>query len=578
MQEIILFNRCISTANVDFKIVNELAIEKGLIVHPDCCNDRVWEYLNTLPTNYNSTFYQSWKDVISKSRFELLIDQILHYSSTYGTNFTGTPFIPNEGIPKINFVDCKVILPINEDELQQKIQSLFNSGIALEQNTINYCLHLVDEFLLEIDFASIKNKEVMMYVCKKLNILPTSAEEMVRYLVYLYTDKTLLIKSPELIREIKSKNLNISNLINRFGKDKLSSVFYRFKPLFLAMKPGNSVIINLLRRAAVRNHIPKQFGFWSQILSNVSLFSHINEQLVNLNNYKLIALLQTILVRKKETGILPVVIRNGKVFVTEKNFSNKNYYTLVYDVLYKELITRLSKKASTVKLPNLELALPTSEKSFIGHLPLGSKVILSTDSVVGINWKNTDGADDLDLSLIDNKGDKIGWNSGYYNSDNSVIYSGDQTSANPEATELMYCKNTMPNSIVKVNAFRAETNSKYTLFFAKVSDMQVNKNQMVDPNDIIFSIQLTIDGENINGSFIDGNFYFLDLKSGNSRVSKNSSYIQNLISHKEKTADCYLNLKKVLQDAGFEIVTNDAKLDLTVPDKSLLIELLNTGV
>ena len=47
----------------------------------------------------NATFYRAWNDVLSKTRFELLFDQIMHYSTTYGTNFEGD--VAREKTPKL---------------------------------------------------------------------------------------------------------------------------------------------------------------------------------------------------------------------------------------------------------------------------------------------------------------------------------------------------------------------------------------------------------------------------------------------------------------------------------------------
>lgn len=575
MNEILLFGKCIDTVDVEFKTANDLAVTKGYLVHPDCCNIRVINFLKTLPDNYNTTFYSSWQDITSKDRFELFVDQLLHYASTYGTNHQGETYVPNTNVDTIDFTDCKLITPINVIELHSKITDLLYSGIALKDDTIKLIVSLLKEFSIPVNVSEIKNKEALMYICAELDILPNTPDEMVRYLVFKYTNTTLLIKSPELIRQIKNNKMSVSHLVQRFGVERLASVFYRFKPLFLAMKSGNESTINRLRRCAVTNHVPKQAGFWSKILSDVSLFPKITDQLSNLNNYKLVSLLQTILVRKQETGIMPVTVRNGKLFVTERKFGNKNYYDMVYNILYTELVKRLSKKACTVKLnPNINLALPTSEKSFIGNIPFGSSVNLGKDSIVGINWKGVDGAQDLDLSLIDVSGNKFGWNSNFYNGDKSVVYSGDMTSANPEATELMYCKAGMPDSSVRVNLFYGNPNSKYTLFFAAIPNFTPERNHMVDPNDIIFSTQLEIKGEQIAGVFVNKKFFFMDLSVGNGRVSRNSKYTQDFIIHKSKTSNCYLDIAAVLADAGFTFVQTNADLDLTVSDRSLLISLL----
>jgi hypothetical protein len=588
MKEIILFGKALEAESMMLSASNSIpfvyegisiiAIKKGYIVHPNCNFKRVIDYLDTLPNDYSSTFYQSWDKVISKNRNELLHDQVLHYMSTYGTNFQGIPYVPNESSEVINFKDAKILLPISIEEVGKKIQAMFNSGIALKGETIVMCLELIEELKIDINYDSVKNKEVMMFIHKLLGTLPSSAEEMVRFLVYLHIDKTLLIKDKQTIQQIKRKSLPISGVIETFGIEKLASVFHRYKPLFLAMKKGNEVVINKLRRLADKHHQPKQFGFWSQILSDVSLFPKIEEQLVNLNNFKLISLLNTILMRKEESGILASIIRNGKYYVTERNFNNRNYYTMVYSILYDELITRLKKKACKVKLDsNISLTLPTSEKSFVGHLPIGSNVALDQDAIVGVNWKGVNGAQDIDLSLIDISGNKFGWNSHYYNSEQTVVYSGDMTSANPEATELLYAKQSMPDGIVFVNMFRGNEESKFTLFFAEEFCDGVETNHMVDPNNIVFSTEIAFpknEKQLICGMFVEKKFFFMNIQTSGRAVSGANEHQKKYLEHMKKNVNSFLELKDVLEDAGFKIVKNNPDLDLSVPDKSALIELL----
>ena len=169
------------------------------------------------------------------------------------------------------YSDYKVIEPISVEELSVKVQELLYSGIALSQDTIDSCFELINEFNLTIDVNSVKNKEILMLFCDKYGVLPTKPEEMVRYLVYKYTSKTLLIKDKETIRTIKSKSLTeTSDLINKYGVDKLSSVFNRFKPLFLAMKSGNAKTINMLRKRSKTNHKAYEFGYFEQLLSGKS--------------------------------------------------------------------------------------------------------------------------------------------------------------------------------------------------------------------------------------------------------------------------------------------------------------------
>ena len=578
MKEIILFNRALNKTSLSFKEVNSLANAKGYLVHPECLNERVLNFLKTLPINYNSTFYKAWNDVVSKNRDELFLDQILHYMSTYGSDFMDKPYIPNENPELVSYEDYSIILPISISEIENKIQTMFNSGIALKQETIDNCLELIEELSLTINYDNIKNKEVCMYIHKKRNTIPSKPEEMVRYLVYTYTGKTLLIKDKATINAIR--NVKLNNIFNNMDLVKLSSVFFRYKPIFLAMKNGNECTINKLRKLANVHHKPYEFTFFEKILSGTVDLSDLEKNLENLNNYKKVVLLQTIKIRNKNTEIKPYIIRNGKIWIGENNKNNnKNYYSLIYSMIYKSLITSLNKKkACSVKLhPSINLTLPTSEKNFIGNLPFGSYINLNnSNSIIGINWKEIDGASDLDFSLIDSNENKIGWNSYYYNKDNSVIYSGDMTSANPEATELLFCKNELPNGVIKINNYCGSPNSKYTLFFAKTdSDYTVEYNKMVNPNDIIFSTQLEMtSNEMLIGIIVNNKFIFNNIRTGNKRVSNGNSITTNYILYSENTNDCYLDLKQVLSDAGFTFVDNNPDLDLSILDKSSLINLL----
>lgn len=589
MKEIVLFGKCCvaNQTKLAFKDVNSLSTRYGFIVKPECCNERVMLYLKTLPTNYNSTFYKTWSDVTEKSRFELFIDQVFHYATTYGTDFQAEAYVPNENFTEklIDvYSDYKVIEPISVEELSVKVQELLYSGIALSQDTIDSCFELINEFNLTIDVNSVKNKEILMLFCDKYGVLPTKPEEMVRYLVYKYTSKTLLIKDKETIRTIKSKSLTeTSDLINKYGVDKLSSVFNRFKPLFLAMKSGNAKTINMLRKRSKTNHKAYEFGYFEQLLSGKSDLSLLEDNLKTLSNFKKVALLKSIMVRKTKTTTMPVLVRNQKMFVKELNSPEtkvKNFFDFVFDMIYNSLVESLSQKACKVKLNDvITLAVPTSEKNFIGNVPYGSYLKTSEkNTIVGINWKSSDGANDLDLSFVDENLSKIGWNSIYYSHEQDIVYSGDVTYANPEATELILFKKGVKNGLAQVNLFSGMPNSKYTLFFAQQPlDKSVEHNKMVDVNDILFSVELSMDSKEMLCGYAENNkFYFANIRKNNKRVSSGTSITKKLIDYTKETQNCVIPLEKLLKDSGFEMVDSKelADIDLTNFDKSSLISLL----
>jgi len=583
MKEIKLFGRALkndgtlSPIEMSFEYVNKAALVGGYIIHPDCCNSRVIKWLNTQKFDIDTTFYQTWHDVESKSRLVLFFEQVLHYASTYGTGHTGEPYLPErKEFEDVKFDEYKVIEPITPEEIQEKIQGMFDSGIALKQETIEDCISLLKEFHLNLNVDTIKNREVMMYVCKDLDLLPSKPEEMVRYLVYLFTGNTLLIKDKATIQAIKAGNFGVKSLIDRYGIDRLSSVFYRFKPLFLAMKSKNSYTINRLRRLAKKNHKPYEFSYFEKLLAGNSDLSQLEKNLKYLNNFKKVTLLNTIDARRKQTGIRPFLIRNGKLFVKEQTVPNKDYYKLIYGVIFNSLVNSLKKKACKVKLhPVINLMVPTSEKSFIGNIPYGSYIDApKSNIVVGINWKEVDGANDLDLSSIDISGTKTGWNSYYHGQ--GFTYSGDMTSANPEATELLYCKENAPDSIFKVNLYCGDKNSKYKLFIGKTFDHYRPQSRMLEPKDVVFSTELEMTSEEMSCGMLSKNvFVFANLNTGNRRISSGNVHTTNFIKHTKECIGTQLDVLTLLSQAGFEIVEDDADIDidLSTLDKSSLINL-----
>lgn len=573
MSVIKLFNKAFPGNDVAFNTINKLAVTVGYIVHPECCTKEVLDFLKKQNINYNATFYKSWSNVISKNRFELYLDQIKHYASTYGTDYKESVFIPNDGANQIPFTDLKIILPITKEEANKRSCEMLYSGIALSSDTISMILPLATN----VDISLIKNKEALMHFCKLTDSIPTDATEFVRYLIFLATEKTLLIKDKATITALKTSDLPITSIINRFGIEKLSEVFFRFKPIFLALKKKNTKdIINKLRRLANTNHKPMQVGFFESILSDVSLVSQLPEKLLTCSNFKKILLLQTILIRQKELDMRFFGIRNGKLWAKEEKTVNKSYYKIIYDIIYKSLIDSLAKSATSVKIPvGINLTLPTSEKSFIGNYPLGTSFDLSdTDAIVGINWREDNGARDLDLSLIDTTGRKIGWNVRYTNDDKSIVYSGDMTSADPEATELMYASEGFIPSIVKVNLYNGDINSKFKLFLATEKVVNMTSNYMVNPNNVKFTIDCVMDSKEKSVAVITENKLILaQFRTGNRIVSGNSitnKYTEYVLD----TLDCYLDLKKVLTDSGFTINSGDEKLDLTNLSKDNLMSLL----
>jgi hypothetical protein len=621
MKEIILFGKALTldatAANPVSEIeLNKFAIERGYIVHPSCCGQHVKDFLLTKPVNYNSTFYKSFDDVTSKNRFELYIDQCLHYASTYGTGFAGKAYVPNDTAvdeyPKVDFSDAKVISPMTRKELIEDVLKMVYAPIALKEDTLVLLQDLIKEYALIslIDVNKITNKELLMFFCKLTKTYPKSAVECMRYLIYMLTESTLLIKDPGTIYKIRqafasnelTTGIKVRIVMDDMSLEKLSTVFYRFKPLFLAMKTkGTSKTINKIRRLAKKNHIPMKKGLLSDVTSNPYLADFCKSETkrdIEMNSFKKlihsgsvsnfmkIRLLNAISLHHHRPEYKIYTIRNGKVFVKPsiRDFKTPSFWR-VWDILINSLEDSLASKACRIKLPeNIELAAPTSEKMFVGDIPFNSRVKIDEQSVIGIHWFGRDGADDLDLSYLNINGRKFGWNSSYYDKDEEVVFSGDMTSANPEAAEAFYCKSGLANGVFKVNTYHGANDSKFTAFISKKTgeDYFHKSNQFekycVDPSAMVYNTPLTMTSLEMNIGFIcDNHFVFNNTKTGDNRVSSNSILVTQFNSAMMSISQSCLKLEDVLLAAGFTICKNseDADIDLSTFNKADLISLLS---
>ena len=615
-----LFNISIedSRNEVDYVTLNNSAMQVGYIVHPNACNITTQEFIQSISGNVNSTFYQNWEDVTSKTRFELFIDQLLHYVTTYGTDFAceGNGYVPNStpvGPVYISlFKDYKVIMPCTEEDVYNRCMDMLTSGIAMKQATIETIVDYVVEYVTvndllttgEFDIDDIANREALTLLCDELGIAPNKKFDLFRYIMYKTTGSTLIIKNKPTINAIIRSNTQFDfNTLSDRQLIGLASIFYRFKPLFLAFKKTcntgayystpvtsrNAHVINKIRRMAPKYHTPLAESVMATMLGKAHDSAVITETAAQMNTFQIIRLMNTIIERINHTDEKAMyIVRNGKMFVKDaKSYDGMiTYYVTVFNILKNELVSRLSEKATYVKYPkNMVLACPTSEKNFVGDLPFGTYMDLQdSDSFIGIYWKEEWGTHDFDLSVLNIDGIKVGWDSRYYSDNQDVVYSGDMTSARPEATEIMLFKKGAKDGSVMVNRYNGRDGSKFRFFGGVEPNMKLKRNYMVDPNFIKFSADVVSDTvEQTIGLLNDGKFYVMALGSGNSIVSfhkgskQNERYYASVLK-----AQSYLKLNYILSAAGFidvdsvEELPKDAQiLDLTQMSRDTLINLFS---
>ena len=210
---------------------------------------------------FNRTLIESFAAVANMSREEFYLTQILHYLTTYGTNFT-TPFVVGARTftpEETKALKITIIRAESASRSLERINELFATTVAPKAQNIHYYRALAP--LATIAPEEVKSRELMIMMCAERSIKPSDPETLFRYLVYCATKETLIIKNKNLISIIKRAARNNIELINSLTEDEmkaLASIFYRYKPLFLAFKtPETASVINRIRRLAVKYHKPQ---------------------------------------------------------------------------------------------------------------------------------------------------------------------------------------------------------------------------------------------------------------------------------------------------------------------------------
>ena len=526
-----------------FSEVNAKSMPLGYCIAPEACTQETLDYFCGQQADFNSSFYKKWSDVTSKTRLELFMDQLRHYASTYGTGFQGKTYVPNDGNrPYFEYDSYKVITAISRDELLERCMELANSGIALSKEVISF----IGNFYItckteaeETEIADIKNRELRAWLYESYNIPPVEPFDLLRYISVKATGSAMVIQNKETFEKCPGKfdfsALDEKRLIS------LSSIFLRYKNFILAFKDKdrqteNNHAINRLRRLAKTHHMPLQVGFWEDVLSKRTSFKDCAAQMDSLTVWKAIKLLMACRERMLNPEMNGYLVRNQKLYVKENRKYSKQdlaYYTAFSWML--EGYLRETLKNVKVRLPkDFRLAMPSSEKSFIGNLPLGSQFKMpDTDGFVGIYWRNEWGAHDFDLHYFDTNALHIGWCSGYTSTDNSIIYSGDMTNADPEATEIMKFGHHCPEGFVVVSRFNGIKDSRFDLIFGSID--QVPQAAMIDPTTIACRAECISESkENTLGYVCDNTFTLMNFRSGNSCVPSSPELVK-LMKQKTQT-------------------------------------------
>ena len=575
---------------VDPTKVNAEAVKRGYFVTEAACNQDVLKWLQTTEADVNSTFYKEWKEVKTRSRVELFIDQVLHYITTYGTNFESEfVYTRNDGQrPSFKFDRHYVIDVITKEELLARCLKML-SGSALKQETMEAVADYVIANQADINVDAIANKEAQVYICEKTDRVPSTPQAFLRYLVYVATGETLLIKNARLYQMImeadssaKRKCAKAFAALTEEQMVNMAGSFYRYKPIFLAFRHIISLKtrknVNRIRQLARKHHKPV-YAPADHAFDPAIPLDDVKKAVAGLTPFKKVSIWRSANMRIDSYGQSvshAYVVRNGKVHYehVSKKDNQPDFVRLqaVRDIVRDSIVETVRSKRNgscIVRLPDtVHIALPTSEKNFIGDYPFGTTIDVAEHNVFGIYWRNEWGTYDYDLSMRDNAGHTYGWNSSYYNDKKSIVYSGDMVSAEPEAAECMYVSGDFIKKADRIaylccNQYNGSPRSKFKAFFSR-ADKCPPRGAMVDPSTIVVEGEIRIAGKmTLFGVISKDKVALIGFNYGNSIVG---SQVDATSVMEELTRMAFLTptLSEVLTAAGYTVVdsTYEGEVDL----------------
>ena len=540
-----LFGRVLldkSERKESFFHMNYVAIKLGYFVPEALCYNWLYDYMTReMDVNYNSTFYKQWSNIKDKSRLELAFDQIRHYMSTYGTNFEGQTWIPNDlAFPEFKFKNLKLLEAITLEEVEEKVRTISYGKAALKSETIDF---IVKNFKDILDIDKVGVRQLKMQLIDE-NYKFKNGQECLNWILWKWYNIDMLIKNKETLNRINPDGSEFAALDN--NKKVLSTCFLRNKDVFLKFKKSEKLrpIINKIRKLAKTNHKPMPVSPWLQLnklndLKRLNLFR-------NASIFKLVQMYNAL---NNPTGYY--VIRNGKAWF--KRTIDRKVLPVILNELLLVIVSKIPKDKKVFLPKGIELAMPMSEKNFIGDIPLGSYVqCADKNTMIGIYWKNVWGARDLDLHVATIKGQILGWNASYRAEDKSILFSGDMTDAEPEATEIMWFKKELVDSIVSVSRYSGNSTYEMRVFIAQEKNTDFGLGYMVDPNNVIYQSEMTVENKsNLTlGFFKEGKFYFHSCNVGHNIIPSNIRF--NILEHLVNMK--YLTIREVLKMADVEIV------------------------
>jgi len=535
----------------------------------------------------NASFHKSWAKVRDAPIMQLIVEQLVHYFTTYGFEALGiysedSVYIPNEKlqIPDLkDGINVAVIHGYTLVQLKEKLLQMLNSGLALKEQTLEDVVVIGTACgIAENELAQIKNKEVRTMLYTKLDIMPEMPVEFLRLIVYETTGKTLLIVNKDTIEAIKKSDLPIAYYFAKYdsiyGFKRLAEIFLRFKPLFLALKNKKAMkpVINRIRKLADKYHVPMHPDLLNNVTAilargeSIEKYGSLQDALDNASTFRKIRLLYALNYRLAGPTSIMHKIRNGKAYSKPFTFPFEHIHAVedAYRLVLQSIVAdvRNNVNGKKIYIPNgIKYALPATQKQFTGNLPSGSSITTTGDMVAGVYWENVRGQRiDLDLSAMSIADGKVGWDAKYRS--NGILFSGDLTNATNGASELLRVSAGQDDIIViMINYFNYNESIPvpFKTMTGKAEISGFNSYCLVDPNKVLCIAKSEIKTkQKMLGLLVvtqtSCTFYFSETGIGNRITASGRNYLDWARNYIVKYVINAPSLNQVLEMAGAELV------------------------
>lgn len=428
--------------------------------------------------NINATFFQNRDQQKSTNSFSRVLLQVDEYFHTYignQPNFTDVP-IPRELTNTIGVkVDKVTYLKIMDNEdLENSLVKSIRSGIALNNEDVNRLFYLMDYVGLDFFQAKdIKNRQLKTMYFEKTGSYPENFDEFMRFINYEITRETQLVKNQELydkvahiLNDIKlneaqysypevkisidglvkilvqyDKKYGLATGIKRYNryflvlrkacdnkqlKHVINRAFKQSKKLYIARKNDNP-LENLIDYALEPDSYNQEYIENASIYQLIRAVNYLNKQLFIFQNNSNDGQLYRV-----RNGKSFYRLGRGSVIKTFEELVAVNNLRLSLSSKIFSRVYSLNRNKAYIVSDEVNYTLPTSQKKFVGNLPEGTTIDLSSKFNFGVSWNQKA---DLDLHLFSSDGQHFGWDNDWGDIGDSrlsdaISFSGDMTGLN----------------------------------------------------------------------------------------------------------------------------------------------------